>query len=116
VWRHSSFGSAPRRVFILIFFALIWLNPPSLRAFLKLKARVRSWRARRSMPDDGVHVWRGARARAQAVSPPEAASAETPARRAIFADPAPATSGPILAAAGAAHFREAVAHAPRDGA
>lgn len=114
-WRNGCFGSAPRRVRILIFLAWIWLNPPSLRAFLKLKARARNWRARHFMPDGGIHVWRGAGSRVRAVSPHEAAPAVAPARRAIFAEPAPAASRPILPT-GASRFREAVAHAPLDGA
>lgn len=113
-WRHSSFARVPRRGRMLVFLAWLWLNPPSLRAFLKAKARVRSWRARHAVPEDGVHVWRGAAARGPAAPP--MAPAQTPPRRPLFTDPAPVASGPILAAAGASPFREAVAHAPPENA
>jgi glycosyltransferase involved in cell wall biosynthesis len=58
-WRNVSFGRRRHRVRIMIFFAWLWLNPYSLRAMFKLKARFADWRARHQVPDGSVHVWRG---------------------------------------------------------
>ncbi len=71
-WRHVSFERRRHRVRIMIFFAWLWLNPYSLRAMFKLKARGADWRARHHVPDGSVHVWRGGALRNDRLARPQA--------------------------------------------
>ncbi len=115
-WQHVTIRGGLRNVRILVFMAWLWLNPASLRAFLRLRTRFSDWRARHVVPDGTVHIWHNGAARGPGNGRNVQIPAGPPAHNVLFVESLPAAPEPLLAAAGPARFSEPAGQSLNDGA